>query len=127
METDEGYKTYLAYAENIGSFSDSEVNNPLRIIFFPEGQRFLSPKTFVIVFLGDSLLIHEVIALDLGQNYYLHKRVPEQDITDIDGDGNLEIRAFTWAETGVRFSINVLEIYRYIVNAKECDPRFVKS
>ncbi|MCL4456178.1 MAG: hypothetical protein M1147_07425 [Nitrospirae bacterium] len=55
--------------------------------------------------------------------------VPEQEITDIDGDGNIEIKAFVSLKGTIKNPggrSNILSIYRYIPYDKQCScQRFV--
>lgn len=62
---------------------------------------------------------------------YLREYVPEQDITDIDGDGNLDIKAFVWLKDtprGLSIPITrVMAIYQYKPYDKNCGcSKFVK-
>jgi hypothetical protein len=65
-----------------------------------------------------------------GELSYLQEYVPEQDIIDIDGDGNLEIKAFMTLRDIKRISVpitRVMAIYQYIEHDKNCGcSKFVK-
>lgn len=89
---------------------------------------------FVALFMADTELFavyNPVTSFGSGELSYLYAYVPEQDITDIEGDGNLEIRAFIWLKTDAkRLSVpitRVMAIYQYIEHDKNCGcSKFVR-
>ena len=100
----------------------AECGNPLRdaggyIALFMYGSQFA--------------IYHPVVNYGSGGLSYLDAYVPEQEITDIDGDGNLEIKAFiTLKGIPLKLSIpitQVMAIYQYIEYDRNCGcSKFVK-
>jgi hypothetical protein len=100
----------------------AECGNPLRdaggyIALFMYGSEFA--------------IYHPLVNHGSGGLSYLYAYVPEQEIRDIDGDGNLDIKAFVWLkDTPKRLSVpitQVMAIYQYIEHDKNCGcSKFVK-
>jgi len=100
----------------------AECGNPLRdaggyIALFMYGSQFA--------------MYHPVVNYGSGGLSYLDAYVPEQDITDIDGNGNLDIKAFVrLKDTPIRLSVpitQVMAIYQYIEYDRNCGcSKFVK-
>jgi len=88
---------------------------------------------FIALFMAESgfAMYNPVGGHGSGELSYLFADVPEQDITDIDGDGNLDIKAFVrLKDTPKRLPVpitRVMAIYQYIEHDKNCGcSKFVR-
>lgn len=114
-------REHLIYAKIIGAPS---YPNPLRLIKTPKGE------SLVILFNYDQLAIYNAGKPETETGlWHLDQCVNEQNITDVDGDGWLEIRAYTNL-TGIVsgcYEANIPAIYKYIIGDKDCGcSKFVR-